>query len=258
MLAIIVLVTVLAVLGSMIWLIARQEARQSKPVVGSKEFSGGHRLGPSMSWLAVGTDDVNRLISTLGLIDVQRCTWNSGVDAIYKGRKSDKTVFVTAPAHGWVLVSGVSLPQPLGAGFVDKTTPFLLELSEAFGEVQYFSTFPQFDHYAWFKVVNGRVVRAFATGDEGEICNLGRVTAAEQMLGLKFFELRGVDERAGDAGGAMMLSPTEVQVLSLAARWSIDPTGAAGHIDQSDNAACFVGTSPYTWRSERVAKNRAA
>ena len=87
MLAIIVLVTVLAVLGSMIWLIARQEARQSKPVVGSKEVSDVQRLGPSMSWLAVGTDDVNRLISTLGLIDVQRCTWNAGVDAIYKGRK---------------------------------------------------------------------------------------------------------------------------------------------------------------------------
>ena len=106
--------------------------------------------------------------------------------------------------------------------------------------------------------MNGRVVRAFATGDEGEICNKGRVTAAEQVLGLKFFELRGVDERTGDTGGATMLSPTEVQVLSLAARWSIDPTGAAGHIDQSANAACFVGASPHTWRSERVAKNRAA
>ena len=148
MFAMVVLVTTLAVWGSMIWLIARQEARRSKPVIGSKGIMDGPRLGPSMSWLSVGTDDVNRLIATLGLIGAQSCPWNSGVEAIYYGRKSDKTIFVTVPAHGWVLVSGVSLPQPLRVSFVDKTTPFLLELSEAFGEVQYFSTFPRFDHYA--------------------------------------------------------------------------------------------------------------
>lgn len=258
MLAIGVLTFMIVTLGGLVWLIARQEAAyvasESRPVADP----GGHGLGSNMSWLAVGTDDVNRLISTLGLVDVQRCTWKAGVDAVYRGRKSDKAVLVTPPVNGWSLVAGVSLPQPLGNAFVNKTTPLILELSEVFGEAQYFSTFPHIEHYAWIKAVNGRVVRAFAVGDDGEICNEGRVTAAEQMLGLKFFELRGVDDRAGDAGGAMMLTPTEAQVLQLAARWSIDPNSLAVSLTQPDPMTCFVATSPYGWRSERFAKNRAA
>lgn len=259
-LAIAVLVFVLGGLGFLIWLIARQEARRVAPQMSIAAKAGDlPQLGPSMSWLAVGTTDVNRLISTLGLIDVQRCTLKAGVGSVYQGRKADKTIFVSSPVGGWTIVAGVSLPQPLGPAFVDKTTPLLLELSEAFGEAQYFASYPAFDHYAWFKVVNGRVVRAFATGDDGEIRNDGRVTAAEQMLGLKFFELRGVDGRAGDAGGAMMLSPTESQVLQLAARWSADPRSlGAGDGDGAESAACFSGLSPYVWRAERVSKNRAA
>lgn len=257
-LAISVLLVTLFALGGLVWLIARQEAAQTATRQENGEAGQFSQLGPNMSWLVVGTDDVNRLISTLGLIDMQRCTWNAGVSAIYRGRKADKSIFVTSPVHGWVLVAGVSLPQPLGSSFVDKTSPLLLELSETFGEAQYFSTFPEFDHYAWFKAINGRIVRGFATSDQGEICNLGRVTAAEQLLGLKFFELRGVDERSGDAGGAMMLSPTQSQVLQLAARWSTDPTRLADSFAQLETSTCFAGTSPYHWRSERVAKNRAA
>ena len=258
-LAISVLVVVLGGLGGLIWLIARQEALQAARTTGVADKGPDLPvLGPSMSWLAVGTDDVNRLVSMLGLIDVQRCTLSAGVTSIYQGRKSDKTIFVSSPIGGWTLVAGVSLPQPLGKNFTDKTTPLLLELSETFGEAQYFASFPEFDHYAWFKVVNGRVVRAFAAGDDGEIRNKGRVTAAEQMLGLKFFELRGVDARTGDAGGAMMLSPTESQVFQLAARWSVDPRTLAISSSDLDAAACFSGFSPYAWRAERVAKKRAA
>ena len=257
-LAIGVLVVVLVGFGSLIWLIARQEALQDADVADAIDSSGLPQLGPSMAWLAVGTEDVNRLVSTLGLIEVQRCTLKSGLNSVYQGRRVDKTIFVSSPLSGWTLVAGVSLPQPLGNAFVDKTTPLLLELSETFGEAQYFASFPEFDHYAWYKAVNGRVVRAFAAGDDGEIRSDGRVTAGEQMLGLKFFELRGVDDRAGDAGGAMNLSPTESQVLQLAARWSVDPRNLATGYDPSETMACFTAVSPYAWRAERAAKNRAA
>ena len=67
-------------------------------------------------------------------------------------------------------------------------------------------------------------MRAFAVTDEGIVWNKGRASKEERALGLKLFELRGVRERKGDAGGEMILHPTEDHVMRLASRWSIDPT----------------------------------
>src|SRR4029077_20877967 len=87
---------------------------------------------------------------------------------------------------------GSPFPSALGRGFVDKCTPLLVDLGGRFPEVQYFFSYPPIDFYAWARVRDGRLVRAFAVTDEGIVWNKGRTTKEERGLGLQLFELRGV------------------------------------------------------------------
>ena len=118
--------------------------------------------------------------------------------------------------------------------------------------MQYFFSFPPIDYFAWARVKDGRLVRAFAVTDEGIVWNKGRASKEERALGLKLFELRGVRGRKGDAGGEMILHPTEDHVMRLASRWSIDPTTLDE--EQAPSGSGYIALAPHSWRSERLRK----
>ena len=65
---------------------------------------------------------------------------------------------------------------------------------------------------------------------------------------------RGVRGRKGDAGGHIILYPTEEHVLSLSARWSLDPT----KLDDTDIPPTlslgYIALAPAAWRPERLRK----
>src|SRR5262245_26165882 len=206
-----------------------------------------------MAWLAIRTRDIARVVEALGLTELQVCNWQSGIGTVYDDRLGENHVFVAPPLNGWTFVVGLSLPYPVGRSFVDKCTPMLEHLGEEFIEVQYFFSYPLIDFYAWARIVDGKMVRAFAMGDEGIIWNKEKPTKDEKSLGLKLFELRGVRERKGDAGGELILYPTEEHVMRLASRWSIDPT----RLDTVPAlpATGFIGMAPAAWRPERVRKS---
>lgn len=209
-------------------------------------------FGLDMAWLALHTADAEEVIAALRLEDASPCNWSSGIGAVYDDWLGAARVFVTPPVGGWTFVVGLPLPHPLGTGFMDKCTPMLVDLGGRFTEVQYFFSYPPIDYYAWARVKDGRLVRAFAVSDEGIIWNKGRASKEERGLGLKLFELRGVRGRKGDAGGEIILYPTEDHVMRLASRWSIDPTtlserhGLAG--------LGHIAVAPPGWRAERVRK----
>ena len=209
-------------------------------------------FGCSMAWLAIRSTDPQEVIETLGLIEPTPCNWNSGIGAVYDDRLSATHVFVSPPLKGWTFVVGLPLPHPVGRGFVDKSTPLLVDLGGRFAEVQYFFSYPPIDFYAWARVRDGRLVRAFAVTDEGIAWNKGRPSKEERSLGLKLFELRGVQGRKGDAGGEMILHPTEDHVMRLAHLWSLDPT--ALHTVSTQPALGAIAIAPAGWRSERVRK----
>lgn len=206
-------------------------------------------FGYRMSWLAVKSADTAGVIDALGIEGAAPANWNSGIGTIYDDRLSDTYVFVSPPVKGWTFVAGVPLPHPVGPSFIDKLTPLLLRLSERFTDVQYFASFPIIDLFGWARVHKGKLVRAFVIGESGVILDRGRLTAEEKELGLKLFDLRGIKGRKGDAGGAIVLYPTEEQVLRLASGWSINPL----LIDKmkADAAAGFIGKAPVSWRAER-------
>jgi hypothetical protein len=209
-------------------------------------------FGTDMAWLAVRSKDAAAVAEHLGLLNVVPANWQTGIGAVYHERLGEQHIYVTPPINGWVFVVGMGLPAPVGRRFVDKSTPLLLALGREYVEVQYFFGYPMLDFFAWARVIEGKVVRAFAIGDEGVIWNRGKPTREEIGMGLKWFELRGVKGRKGDAGGELLLVPTEGHMMQLAAKWSMDPTKLGTH--SAPPATGFIGVAPALWRAERAQK----
>ena len=207
-------------------------------------------FGYGMSWLAIETTDATAVLVAMGLTDTKPANWNSGIGTVYDDALSDSYVFVSPPVRGWTFVVGVPLPHPFGHNFTDKLTPLLTGLAQHFPDVQYFATFPIIDFYGWARLQEGRLIRAFAIGDDGIVWDHGRLTPEEKALGLKLFDLRGIQGRKGDAGGAIILHPTEDQVLRMARDWSVDPLSIGA--DGATSGTGFVARAPASWRTERL------
>lgn len=210
-------------------------------------------FGYRMAWIAVRTRDTAAVLEELGLAAAEPCNWRSGIGTVYDAELGDDRVFISPPVNGWTFVVGLAIPHPLGRAFTDNCLPLLTHLGKRFVEVQYFFTYPLIDVFAWARLIEGRVVRAFAITDSGVVWNKGRSTREERALGLKLFDFRGVRGRKGDAGGEIILYPTEEHVLSLAARWSLDPT-RLGTADQTSPGLGYIALAPATWRPRRLRK----
>jgi hypothetical protein len=207
-------------------------------------------FGTDMAWLAVRSKDPGQVARALGLVEPEPANWQTGIGAVYHERLGEQHIYVTPSINGWVFVVGMGLPAPVGRRFVDKSTPLLLWLGKEFVEIQYFFAYPMLDYFAWARLIDGKLVRAFAIGDEGVIWNRGKPTREETAMGLKWFELRGVKGRKGDAGGEMLLYPTEGHMMQLAAKWSLDPTKLGSH--SAPPAVGVIGRAPSGWRAERL------
>ncbi len=247
MLFVVILMTVATVAVATLYLAPRMaEGRVIYAIEPDRPVAFGYR----MSWLAIRTRDVAAVIDALRLHAPQAANWRTGLGSVYDRTLGEGHVFVSPPVNGWTFVVGLPLPAPVSRRFVDKATPLLLELGRSFVEVQYFSSMPAIDYFAWARMIDGRVVRAFAIGDEGVIWNKGRPSKEEKSMGLKLFEFRGVRGRKGDVGGAMELYPTQDHLMGLAAKWSIDPTALDGQV--ADTGLGFIAIAPGDWRPERL------
>jgi hypothetical protein len=213
-----------------------------------------HPFGYKMAWLAIRSDDTERVLAALRLHNPCPANWESGLGTIYDDRLGPSHVFVSPPVDGWTFVAGLSLPVAMGPRFTDKVTPLLTSLGQHFPDVQYFFSYPLIDVFAWARVQNGKLIRGFAITEDGVVWQVGKVTPEERSLGLKRFKLRGVRGRRGDTGGEILLVPTEAHVIALAAAWGIDPTSLDAR--PATPALGSVGRVPAAWLPER--RHRAA
>ncbi|MGQ0673890.1 MAG: hypothetical protein ACT4N2_13585 [Hyphomicrobium sp.] len=213
---------------------------------------GPAAFGCSMAWIAIRSRDTAAVMDALGLTSVSICNWNAGIGTVYDAKLGENHVYVSPPVGPWTFVVGLPLPHPVGRSFADKCTPLLVSLGGRFPDVQFYFSYPPLDFFAWARMLDGRLMRAFAIGDEGILWSKGRLSREEKALGLKLYELRGVKGRRGDAGGEMILHPTEDHVLGLAARWSLDPTRL--DTGSAPPALGHIALAPLVWRAERLKK----
>ena len=209
-------------------------------------------FGYRMAWLAVRTRDAQQVADVLGLDVLEAANWRTGIGTVYDERLGETHLYLTPPLNGWTFVVGQCLPQPLGRGFTDKSTPMLLDLAAKFPEAQYFLSSPAVEFYAWARVASGKLARAFAIGDEGIIWNKGKVTAEERSLGLKLTEIKAPRSRKGESAAAMLDYPTEAHVMYLAGCWSLNPTTIAATTPGTGTG--YICAPPAKWRPERLRK----
>jgi hypothetical protein len=171
----------------------------------------------------------------LGIHQVSACSWEDGISAA-----NHQLLFLTPPVHGWILVFGSALPDPVAD--VDSCYLSLTRLSRKLGRIQFFSVNHALGHHAWAMLNHGRVVRAYAWAGR-TLWNQGPITAAETEIGVVCH-----DYGDGDATSPLYES-TETRmntqrIQALAGRWSLDPSavearlgrngmGVAGHLSRS-------------------------
>jgi len=137
-----------------------------------------------------------------------------------EGMMGGHEFFVSPRVHGWVIVTGLGLPNP--SDDVDACFHFLIALSRRLGHVQFFHANLILQHHAWARLDEGCVTRAYAWADE-TVWNQGARTLPEIELGLECFdygETSATNEYAGTNAEKVPL---------LAARWSLDPAEINRH-----------------------------
>ncbi|NUO59295.1 MAG: hypothetical protein HOV71_11325 [Hamadaea sp.] len=178
-------------------------------------------FGYKTSWLAVRGRTVEEVADALELPRRQTLDWATGVDLAY-----GEGVFVATPVPGWTIAhSRRGLPlDAYDQGFVE----WLSGLSLRLGEVQFFASERVVEYHAWALARAGEVLRAYCyVGEQGEIpLFVGDPTADEIRIG------KGVlgpvpdsaDWSNDEADVWFSTTPSEDDVMLMAAAWSFDPS----------------------------------
>ena len=128
-------------------------------------------FGYKQVWLAIRDAKPQVVADTLGLLHTRASTWKEGIERAYeqgydrerRRYRELQEIFVSPPVLGWTLaVGGIgALPEP-GMG---DWTPWLCNLSQILGHVQFFGTHRVSSVVAWAKAERGRIVRAYCIVD---------------------------------------------------------------------------------------------
>ncbi len=158
-------------------------------------------------WLAVRSASPESVKDALGLNRAAPCSWIEGLAGGHE-------FFISPRVHGWVIVTGLALPNP--SEDVDACFIFLSTLSHKLGHVQFFYAEKFSRHHAWARLDDGCVTRAYAwTGET--VWHQGIETLPEIEIGVKTFGY-------GDQSAASLDAETNFEKIPLlAARWSLDP-----------------------------------
>ena len=197
-------------------ILLHRRARAVQPMAhpdGSPVYPGLDFTHRPARWLAIRSLHPKAVQAALGAGHPVRCPGSEGLTG-------DHLFFIRPPVKDWIIVTGSGLPHP--GHDVDRCFHFLIRLSRMLGQVQFFLADPLLNHHAWVRVENGVVRRAYVWANE-TAWNQGAKSISEIELYMKCFgygEAAGMGDSATEASAAANVK----KVLSLAARWSFDPT----------------------------------
>lgn len=185
---------------------------------------------PSLSgmyppWVAVSATDPRAVVAALDFVDAVPCNWESA-SKIFQSLFNDR-VFVSSPVDGWILIAG-NLPTPDPEMPQEGIWNLLIELSNRFGEAQYFYMSNSTLANCWALARNGEMIRAYCfTTDAPKpaiVWNDGAITEGERNAGYVY----------GESGYKGTIDPDEVDehpdccrfeeaIGDISAQWSFDP-----------------------------------
>ena len=208
-------------------------------------------FGQRIGWIAVNTENTGKVARVIGLSKKERANWRSGLEIVHNSSIGANKIFVSPPLNGWTFIVGTAIPFPAGAKMADNCTPILTALNDKFKDVQYYFADEELGFFAWARLRNSKIGRAFAWGDEGIIWNRGRATKEERTLGLRPLEPQTakLEERASAL--QRLVYPSEDHVHRLAGAWSINPMDIK--FLETSLGVGFIGTPPPSWRKHDAA-----
>lgn len=186
-----------------------KKRQQIWPVMSSAVFP------PPSRWVALRSTNLAALQKELGIHDPVPCTWEEGLGSV-----KDHNLFLSPPLSGWILVMGSILPDP--SLDPDKCFRFIQTLSRAFGRVQFFQAERVVHHHAWVLADRGQILRAYAWAD-GTHWTQGVMTKDEVELKMRCYDYLEKPEPTVYGQPSSAATNTE-RVVSLASRWSVDPS----------------------------------
>lgn len=187
-------------------------SKKPKEVIPDRPLSFGYKN----QWLALKTNDQEKVAKFLKLRKVEPSNWKEGLNHGY-----GKGVFITPEIKAWTLVLGYDLSDLESEG----SQRFLEEASLAFGECQAFFTHRVVDYHYWGKAQEGKIERLYSfVGEIGEnIIIDGPPTPVETSLNL--VNTFSSEAEAEDYFEREDLHwPDEETVMQVAEAWSINPT----------------------------------
>lgn len=204
-------------------------------------------FGYKSTWLAVRTENTRAVFDALKLSEEKAANWGTGVQFSYNRdfKENITPVFVAPPVDGWTLVlTGLGLTSDTeeNTAYLER---LLRELSHQFGECHYFGSYRVVGYVAWYKAINGMIIRGFSFADGSLFANSGAVTSAELDAGL--FDITGMTEEAlweavqsaEDEGKANFLFDEETP-MKIATGWSVNPL-SFGVSEASEPATGLAG-----------------
>jgi hypothetical protein len=175
-------------------------------------------FGYKCMWFSIKTENVHQVAETMNLSPLEPCNWAAGIEKAYDGE-----IFITPAIDGWTMVVGWGLPTGDTPGEVEKVKKVLSQLSNEFGEAQYFCTHRVSGFHIWMRALNGSVTRAYGYADGENLIVEGEPTDFEAELNL----INTFSEEAKKKNYYLrddISHPSEQTVMEIAGNWSVDPS----------------------------------
>jgi hypothetical protein len=177
-------------------------------------------FGYKCMWFAIKSVHTEELIKTLNLSNIRPCNWQMGIEKAY-----ENSVYITPPINGWTLACGRGLPHGDTKEGIEYVKNILQNLSEDYGEAQFFCTHRVTEYHCWIKAVEGDIQRVYSyLGEANEnIIIEGEATEFEKTFHLvDTFSVESRERNYFEREDITL--PDEEIVMKVAESWSINPS----------------------------------
>ncbi len=177
-------------------------------------------FGYKIVWIAVKTNNKQRLSEILNFKNTKPSNWKSGIENAY-----ENSVYITPQIGEWTLAVGMKLISGDTKENIEELEILLNKLSLEFGEAQFFGNHRVVEYHNWMKSINGKTERIYAyIGERGEnIKVIGNPSEIEKDLNLfNSFSKEAENENYWDRED--LIFADEELVMKIAENWSVNPT----------------------------------